>query len=274
MSSPREISELNPQLLRGMMPPRESWLVRIPAGAAASFDSSFNALPAEDLTATRRLETRKGDTAERVAREHGISLTALRAFNPSMERLKSGRLAPGQILLIPTQAVASASLSVPDPSIEKFPNSSARLKVHTVRRGETMRGIAAKYATTPERLMRINGLRRPMIFPGQTLLLTANVSKSSRSARARAAAIRTENAEAEAGHSARSAKREASASASKSSKSSAKSKAKKSTASAKGSKVESSSSRAKSGSAPKAATKKRSGADSKADARTKSKSAK
>jgi membrane-bound lytic murein transglycosylase D len=265
----RDISELNPQLLRGMTPPRETWLVRIPTGTAATFDSAFNALSAEDVTATRRLETKKGDTAERVARAHGISLSALKAFNPAMERLKSGRLSPGQILLIPTQAVASASLSVPDPSIERFPNSGARLKVHTVRRGETMRGIAAKYATTPERLMRINGLRKPMIFPGQSLLLTANVSKSSRSARARAAAIKAENAEAEAARSSRSGKREVSAGSSKSSASGATAKAKTSTA--KKGKAASSN---RAGSATKADAKKRSGAGSKADARTKSKSAK
>ena len=76
------------------------------------------------------METKKGDTAERIARAHDISLSALKGFNPSMRRLKSGRLAVGQILLIPTPAVAAASLVVPDPAIEKFPDSTARLKVH------------------------------------------------------------------------------------------------------------------------------------------------
>jgi LysM repeat protein len=255
-----------------MTPPRDNWLVRIPTGTGASFDSAFAALQAEDLKATKRLETKKGDTAERLAREHGIAVAALRSFNPSMHRLKSGRLAPGQILVIPTPAVASATLSVPDPAIEKFPNSSARLKVHTVRRGETMRGIAGKYAMTPERLMRINGLRKQMIFPGQTLLLTANVSRSSRSARARAAAIKAENAEAEAARSSRAEKR-ATSPAATSPKGGAKEKTMKSSSTPSG-KSAASSSRSKSGTEAKPDSKKRSGADSKADARTKSKSAK
>jgi LysM repeat protein len=102
-----------------------------------------------------------------------------------------------------------------------------------------MRAIARKYDTTPERLMRINGLRKPMVFPGQTLLLTGNVSRSSRAVRARAAAIRAENAERESG-----------------------------VRKATGGKA------TKASPAKKVATKKRSGADSKADARTKSKSAK
>ena len=244
--STREVSELNPQLLRGMTPPGDSWLVRVPSGTSAGFDSAFAMLRDEDVKATRRLETKKGDTADRIAREHDISLAALKAFNPSMHRLKSGRLAPGQILVIPAPSVASATLAVPDPAIEKFPNSSARLKVHTVRRGETMRGIAAKYSMSTERLMRINGLRKQMIFPGQTLLLTANTSRASRSARARAASIRAENAEAEAARGTASRKSEGASATTK------RAKGTKSTTKAK----------------------KRSGAGSKAGARTNSKSSK
>ena len=106
-----------------------------------------------------------------------------------MRRLKpSGRLVPGQVLLIPTAAVASASFAVPDPGIEKFPNSTARLKVHTVRRGESLGAIARRYDTTPARLMRINGLRKPVIFPGQTLLLAGKASRSSKAEKPRAAA--------------------------------------------------------------------------------------
>ena len=218
---------------------------------SAAFDSVFATLPAEERTATHRLETKKGDTAERLARANEISVSALKGFNPSMRRLKSGRLAIGQVLLIPSPAVASASLAVPDPAIENFPSSNARLKVHTVRRGETMRAIARRYDTTPERLMRINGLRKPMVFPGQTLLLTGNVSRSSRAVRARAAAIRAENAEREASRSARA---EGNGKIALASKGVVK--------------------KSKSSGSKKAASKKRSGAGSKADARTKSKSAK
>jgi membrane-bound lytic murein transglycosylase D len=184
----RQILDLNPHLLRGMTPPRDSFLIRLPSGSASVFDSAFASLPKGDRIATTSLETKKGDTAERLARANGISVSALEGFNPSMRRLKSRRLAPGQVLLVPTAAVASASLSIPDPGIERYPNSTAKLKVHTVRRGETMRGIARKYSTTPERLMRINGLHRPMIFPGQTLLLASRTAKTAKTAKASKAA--------------------------------------------------------------------------------------
>jgi len=186
-ASTGDLLDLNPHLLRGMTPPRETFLVRVPLGAAAGFDSAFAALPDAELKATVALESKKGDTAERLAREHGITVSALKSFNPNLERLKSGRLAPGQYLVLPTPAVASAGLDIPDPSIERFPRSAGRVRVHTVRRGETMRGIAIKYSTTTERLMRLNGLRKPRIFPGQTLLLTGSVKSSAKPSKAKAA---------------------------------------------------------------------------------------
>ena len=240
-TSTHDIEDLNSHLLRGMTPPRETFLVRLPVGKAVGFDSALAALPREDRTATTSVETKKGDTPERVAREHGVPTSAVRAFNPSMEQFKSGRLAPGQILSIPTAAVVAAALSIPDPSIERYPNSTARMKVHTVKRGETVRTIARKYATTPERLMRINGLRKPVLFPGQTLLLTARTSSS-----ARTRAGRSESS------------------------------APRSTRSSRKSKLSSSGSKASSKKSASASSKgkKNSGAGSKAGARTKSKSTK
>jgi len=241
-ASTRDLLDLNPQLLRGMTPPRETFQVRVPVGSAAGFDSAFAALPDRELKATIGLETKKGDTAEGLAESHGISVAALKSFNPHLERLKSGRLAPGQYLALPTPAVAAASLDIPDPSIENFPHSAGRMRVHTVRRGETMRGIAAKYDMSAERLMKINGLRKPRIFPGQTLLLTRAASSSSSKASS-------------SGRASRASKTSKSTKASKSSKASRSRKA-----SGKGSGTSSTSAGGR---------KKRSGASSKADARTK-----
>lgn len=251
-ASTRDITALNPHLLRGMTPPRMTYQVRVPTGSATTFDSAFAALPDADRIATRSVETKKGDTAERLAREHGIGVSALKGFNPSLRRLKSGRLAVGQVLLVPTPAVAAARLAVPDPAIEKFPNSTARLKVHTVRRGETMRGIATKYSTTSERLMRINGLRKPMIFPGQTLLLSSNTARASRATKARVAAIKARNADIAAERSVTQSGRPKIAASTKAVRATPKKKPTK----------------------PEAVTKKRSGVSPKASARTKTRSAK
>jgi membrane-bound lytic murein transglycosylase D len=174
-----DVLDLNPQLLRGMTPPRDAYQIRIPTGSAVGFDSAFAELPKSDRIATHTVETKKGDTPARLIRGQGISESALMGFNPKLHRLKSGRFSPGQLVVIPTAAVASVALHVPDPSIEKYPKSTKRLKVHTVKKGETVGAIAKKFGTTPERLMKLNGLKKPMIFPGQSLIVSGTpLSKS------------------------------------------------------------------------------------------------
>ncbi|HEV8218367.1 MAG TPA: transglycosylase SLT domain-containing protein [Gemmatimonadaceae bacterium] len=172
-----QVQELNPQILRGMTPPRDSVLVRIPAGTADSFATALAALPKNERTATFTVESKKGQSLTTIARKNGITTRQLAAFNPKIRTLKSGNLAPGQTILVPTVAVASAATVVPDPSIERY-SSSRGSALHVVRSGETLGGIAKKYNTTTAALMRANGLRRALIFPGQSLVIRGGSSKA------------------------------------------------------------------------------------------------
>lgn len=178
-----DILDLNPHFLRGMTPPRARSLVRVPVGATEGFDQAFESLPKSERAATTTVETKKGDTADRLAEVNGISTSSLEGFNPKLRHLKSGRLAPGQVVLVPSVAVAAAALRVPDPAIERYPGSTTRVKTHAVKKGETLGGIAKRYGSTTERLMRLNGLRKPMIFPGQ-LVIVAGASSSKTFAKA------------------------------------------------------------------------------------------
>lgn len=124
------IAELNPHLLRGMTPPKTAMLVRVPPGTASQFDSAFDALPRDVRVAAHDVETRKGDTPSRIADRHGIPVWALRAFNPGMRVLKSGRMSIGQRLLVPTAAVVDAARDVPEPAIERYAKSTRHMRVH------------------------------------------------------------------------------------------------------------------------------------------------
>ena len=123
-----DLQELNPHLLRGMTPPGDSSRIRIPLGAAAGFDMSLAALSDEERSGTKTVHSRAGETLKGVSRAHGVSEAAIRSFNPRLRRLKSGRLAAGQEILIPAPAVAAASLDVPDPSIERYPKRAKHKK--------------------------------------------------------------------------------------------------------------------------------------------------
>lgn len=164
------IQELNPQILRGMTPPRDSFFVRLPAGKADSFAIAFDALPSSERAAYKIVESKKGETVATVAKRAGLSSKLVSAFNPNLKTLKSGNLAPGQAVLVPTPAVASAATLAPDPAIERY-SSSRYSSTHVVKSGESIGSIAKKYHMTTAQLMRANGLRRAVIFPGQSLVV-------------------------------------------------------------------------------------------------------
>ena len=165
-----EVKELNPQVLRGVTPPKGSVWIRVPVGAADSFPAALAALPTADRKGLSTAETKKGETLESIARKARISERQLALYNPTLKHFKSGRLVVGQAVLIPTEAVASAATSVPDPSIERYGSASVTA-MHVVRHGETLSGIAKRYNTSTFALMKANGLRKALIFPGQTLVV-------------------------------------------------------------------------------------------------------
>ncbi len=172
-----QILGLNPQILRGMTPPRDSIRVRIPVGSASTFDSLLRALPQEERVGVRRVLSKKGDYPETVAERYGLRTRQVLLFNPKAERSKkTGRLAAEQVLLIPSAAVAAAATDAPDPSIERY---SSGTRTHVVRHGESLGLIAKHYHTTVKSIMALNGMKRSIIFPGQSLVVSGRPARSS-----------------------------------------------------------------------------------------------
>ena len=166
-----EVRELNPQVLRGMAPPGTETTLRIPEGRAARFDTAFATVPDSVRTGARVLRTKGGETAERLAKTTGVSARQVGVFNKSPRRTKSGAFRADQFIYVPTKDAVAAASSVPDPSIERWGTSGASGS-HVVRKGETLGLIATHYHTTTESLMRINRLRKSIIFPGQMILVS------------------------------------------------------------------------------------------------------
>jgi membrane-bound lytic murein transglycosylase D len=166
------IKDLNPHVLRGMTPPGKPFLIRVPEGTAVDFDSAFAALDESHRVAVQRVVVKKGESLTTIARRAGIGVKDLNPYNPSLARARTKRAVPGQLLLVPTPATVAAARSVPDPTRERHPRASGRARIHTVRQGETLGGIAQRYGTSTSALMRLNRLKRPVIFPGQTLVVS------------------------------------------------------------------------------------------------------
>ena len=162
---------LNPHVLRGVTPPGPEMLVRVPVGGRDSFALRFAELDSAVRAPWRVLKTRKGETAAAFAARAGVPTTALDWFGPKPARAAKSRLVAGQSVKVPTAAVVAAARGVPDPSIERYGPTPKGRRLHLVRRGESLGGIAKRYGTTTATLMRLNGLRKPVAYAGQSLLV-------------------------------------------------------------------------------------------------------
>ncbi len=88
---------------------------------------------------------RPGETATSIAKANGISVDALAAAN---------RLADPDLVVIGTTLVIPASSGAP---------AGAPATTYTVKPGDTLTDIAARWGTTPDALAKANGLRNPNI---------------------------------------------------------------------------------------------------------------
>jgi spore coat assembly protein SafA len=103
---------------------------------------------------------RSGDTMSAIAARYGISLSKLEQANPQVSN--------------PNLIYVGQSLNIPDsftpaPAAPPPANTSGQT-VYTVRSGDTLSGIAARFGTTYQAIAAANGISNPnVIYPGQQL---------------------------------------------------------------------------------------------------------
>ena len=175
----KELKELNPQILRGMTPPRDSVRLRLPVGTATRFDSAFAGIPDSLRVGAKVVRTKGTETAEKLAALTKVQPRRIPEFNKGLKHTKGGKYLAGQVIYVPNADAVLAATSVPDPSIERF-GSSSTTGTHVVRKGENLGSIAKRYHTTTATLMRINGFKKSIIFPGQEILVSGSKSKAAK----------------------------------------------------------------------------------------------
>jgi len=111
---------------------------------------------ADPFTANRIHIVRYGENLTGIAARYGTTVSAIVRLNGI---INPNWIYAGQRLVIPGQP------STP-------PNPPATSRIHIVRRGETLSGIAWRYGTTIGAIARANGLRNiHFIYPGQRLII-------------------------------------------------------------------------------------------------------
>lgn len=175
-----QVRDLNPFILRGVTPPEGTVYVRVPPGRATAADSVLGEQPSDATAAYRTHVTRKGETMTAVAGKYGISARQLSWYNRKVSTGRRGVIAAGQRLRVPTLDVLEAAFDVPDPAIEKYGRSSSA-RSHVVKRGESLGSIARKYRTSVASLVRLNHLKKPVIYAGQTIIVGGGSTAAKRS---------------------------------------------------------------------------------------------
>lgn len=172
-----DIRDLNPFILRGMTPPDGPVFVRVPPGRAAAAALALELWPDSERVAFTTRRTRKGETMARIASGAGISVRQLAWYNPKVKSSR-GALRTGTVINVPTRDVVEAAFDVPDPAIERYGSSGGGRGVHIVRRGESLSQIAVRYRTSVSTLVRINGLKKQVIYPGQRIMVSGAPRRS------------------------------------------------------------------------------------------------
>ena len=131
-----DLRQLNPSLLRTVTPNEPGFELKLPAGAAKSFEDNIQQVPEDKWTSWRLHTTEEGDTLPEIARRYHVSLSTLDAVNHLEPQAELPR---GFILTVPTA-----------------PPVSRKLVHYRVQRGDSLDGIAERFDVTVEELKHWN----------------------------------------------------------------------------------------------------------------------
>lgn len=184
------IELLNPMYKKGIIPGnQQSQVIVLPAQAAIDFASNKEKYFASHHKSEAKVEdsapdieekqaadserevtyrVRRGDSLGSIARRYHVTTSQIKEWNG----LRSNMIHPGQKLVIRTGAKASVSAAKSGTSSKKSKSRQHSARYYTVKRGDTLSGIAAKYkGVTVTQIKRANNLRSNNIRPGQRLLI-------------------------------------------------------------------------------------------------------
>ncbi|MGB3414330.1 MAG: LysM peptidoglycan-binding domain-containing protein [Microbacteriaceae bacterium] len=117
---------------------------------------------------------KKGDTVSGIAQQHGISTASILALNGLGW---SSLIFPGQQLLLSKGSVTPIT-PAPTPAPAPQPGNSS--DSYTVKAGDTVSGIAAKFGVSTQGILDLNGLNwKSIIYPKQVLKVPASATAPS-----------------------------------------------------------------------------------------------
>ena len=198
--SAEEIAYFNPQYRKSEFPAGGNSLT-LPKAKIGTFLSneteiyaaikSQQLVASESSTAVKEVQkthtVRNGEKLSTIARKYGVTVADLKSWNYIGKKgIRSGKkliVYVKQDVAVPASNIAKTDApkdpqtnvavnTSPDSTTKLADNSSAEVKVHKVKKGETLYGISKKYGISVDKLIEINGLKKnPQLLLGQKIKL-------------------------------------------------------------------------------------------------------
>lgn len=151
-----DLKQLNAHVLRWSTPPDDpQFELVLPMGYASKFNEVISSLPDSKRLLNREHIVRKGDTLGAIAKKYGATVADLSEAN----RLgRKSTLRVGQALMIPLSgpAATKAAASRVPTATSRLPRPAKSPTSYTVRRGDTLGKIAARFAVTVNAILSWN----------------------------------------------------------------------------------------------------------------------
>jgi membrane-bound lytic murein transglycosylase D len=200
--SVEEIAYFNPQYRKSEIPAGGNSLT-LPKANIGTFLSNeteiYAAIKSQKLVASessmavkevqKTHTVRNGEKLSTIARKYGVTVADLRSWNYIGKKgIRAGKklvVYVKQDVAAPTNNVAKsdapkdpqtniAAKANPDSTTKLADNSTSDVKIHKVKKGETLYGISKKYGISIDKLIEINGLKKnPQLLLGQKIKLVS-----------------------------------------------------------------------------------------------------
>ncbi|MBU8666904.1 LysM peptidoglycan-binding domain-containing protein [Virgibacillus pantothenticus] len=145
-------------------------LMSVTAGAAIA-----SALFAAEEAEAASYKVKSGDSLWTIAQKYNTSVSKLKSIN----NLSSDLIFPNQIIQTTKSGNSSGSNSSNSNSSSSKGGSNSKGSTYTVKRGDTLSGIAFKHNISIRDIMKWNNLNSTLIFPGNVFVVSKNGSTGS-----------------------------------------------------------------------------------------------